>query len=113
MNPMMRMQPPPKGDIRRLWDLLGVDFPERRSSGRTSIPIPKFPTSTENKEFVFVDAGCRRKEPFNADDPISSGLQQVLFPFPGFIAKRNVSDLEVHAAGDDRRENRHGRLTAT
>ena len=43
---------------------------------------------------MFVDDGCGAKQPFNPDDPISSGLQQVLFPFPGFVAKRNTSDLK-------------------
>jgi ABC-2 type transport system permease protein len=48
----------------------------------------------ENKEFVFVGQGGGAKEPFGPGDPISSGLQQVLFPFPGAVAKLNVSTLE-------------------
>jgi ABC-2 type transport system permease protein len=94
MNPMMRMQAPPKGDIRRLWSLLGVDFPDNKIVAQDFNPYPKIPYFAQNKEFVFADAGTGAKEPFSKSDPISSGLQQVLFPFPGFVAKRNTSDLK-------------------
>jgi ABC-2 type transport system permease protein len=95
MNPMMMMQqqPPPKGDIRKLWDLLGVDFSADTIIWQDYNPYPK--ASQFPKEFVFVDAGAGGEEPFNPDDPITSGLQQVLFPFPGSITKLNTSVLEM------------------
>jgi ABC-2 type transport system permease protein len=93
-NPMMRMQPPPKGNIRRLWTLLGIDFPATKVAWQDFNPYPKIPDFNRNREFVFVDNGSGAKEPFNLEDPISSGLQQVLFPFPGFVAKLHTSDLK-------------------
>jgi ABC-2 type transport system permease protein len=94
MNPMMmRMQPPPKGDIGKLWRLLGIDFVPDQVIWQKYNPYPKtrdqFP-----EEFVFVDKGCGAKEPFNDRDEISSGLQQLLFPFPGAMVKLNASPLE-------------------
>jgi len=94
MNPMMRMPAPPKGDIRPLWNLLGVDFSDTKIVWQDFNPYPKFPDFDQNKEFVFADVGSGAKEAFSAEDPISSGLQQVLFPFPGFVRKRYTSDLK-------------------
>ena len=110
MNPMMRMQSPPKGDINKLWNLLGIDFSDSKIVWQDFNPYPKVPDFTENKEFVFADVGAGAKEPFNPADPISSGLQQVLFPFPGFIDKQTHFGTEIHAAGGDRREDRHAPL---
>jgi ABC-2 type transport system permease protein len=93
-NPMMRTPPQPKGNIRRLWNLLGVEFPETKIAWQDFNPYPKIPDFTKNREFVFVDTGSDAKQPFNPKDAISSGLQQVLFPFPGFVRKRETSDLK-------------------
>ncbi|MGA7702427.1 MAG: Gldg family protein [Thermoguttaceae bacterium] len=118
MNPMMRMQSPPKGDINKLWNLLGIDFADAKVVWQDFNPYPKIPDFTKDKEFVFADvalspttafkpgnlaAGTKKYEkayeewaatqPFNPADPISSGLQQVLFPFPGFIDKQATSEL--------------------
>jgi ABC-2 type transport system permease protein len=118
MNPMMRMQSLPKGDINKLWNLLGIDFADAKIVWQDFNPYPKIPDFTKDKEFVFVDValsptaafkpgnlapGTKKYEkayeewaatqPFNPADPISSGLQQVLFPFPGFIDKQATSEL--------------------
>ena len=93
MNPMMRQQPPPKGDITKLFQLLGVDFTADTIIWQDYNPYPK--ASQFPKEFVFIDAGSGAEQPFNPDAPISSGLQQVLFPFPGSISKLNTSVLEM------------------
>ncbi len=93
MNPMMRMQSLPKGDINKLWNLLGIDFSEAKIVWQDYNPYKKIPQFAEEKEFVFADVGSGAKEPFNRKDPITSGLQQVLFPFPGFIDKQTTSDL--------------------
>jgi ABC-2 type transport system permease protein len=114
MNPMMRMQAPPKGDIRKLWNLLGIDFSDTKIVWQDFNPYSKIPDFSKNKEFVFADVALRSKaskpanvvpgtkeydewaarQPFNPADPISSGLQQVLFPFPGFIDKQPTSELK-------------------
>jgi len=92
MNPMMRMQAPPKGDIGKLWRLLGIDFVPDQVIWQNYNPYPK--ASQFPKEFVFVDKGCGAKEPFNNGDEISSGLQHMLFPFPGAVVKLHASSLE-------------------
>lgn len=92
MNPLMGGMPaPPKGDINKLWRLLGVDFASDQIIWQTYNPYPNashFPI-----EFVFVDKGSGAAEPFNPEDSISGGLQQLLFPFPGAVAKMNSSKL--------------------
>ena len=92
MNPMIGgMQAPPKGDISKLWHLLGVDFVSDQIIWQIYNPYPK--ASHFPPEFVFVDEGSGAKEPFNPHEPITSGLQQLLFPFPGAMAKLNTSNL--------------------
>jgi ABC-2 type transport system permease protein len=116
MQAMMNRGPMLKGNIKPLWKLLGVDFsgddasddtndefrPFRDAEGKGAAdqivwqrynPYPKTGDAFE-AEFVFVDKGCGAKTPFSQKDPISSGLQQVLFPFPGWIEMRNRSELE-------------------
>ncbi len=95
-NPMMPMQQQhslPKGDINRLWRLLGIDFAPDYVVWQNYNPYRQhadiFP-----EEFVFVDEGAGAREPFNRESRISGGLQQVLFPFPGAVAKLHASDLD-------------------
>ena len=93
MNPMMGGQPPPpKGDIGKLWRLLGIEFAPDQIIWQDYNPYPK--ASHFPREFVFVGDGCGAKDPFNSRDVITSGLQQLLFPFPGSVSKLNASDLE-------------------
>jgi len=92
MMMMMRQPPPPKGEIAKLWALLGVDFDPELIVSQDFNPYPKFKEFPE--EFVFVDSSDPEKPAFGMNDPISSGLKQVLFPYPGAIAKLNVSTFE-------------------
>lgn len=95
MNQMMMMggqQQMPKGDIGKLWNLLGIDFSGDQIVFQDYNPYPKLSHLPE--EFVFVDEGSGAKEPFNAADEISARLQHMLFPFPGSVAKLNTSALE-------------------
>ncbi len=92
MNPMFGgMRAPPKGDIGKLWRLLGVDFVGDQIVWQNYNPYPK--ASHFPREFVFIDEGCGAEEPFNPHNPITSGLQQLLFPFPGSVSKLNASSL--------------------
>ena len=92
-NPMFGGgQQQPKGDINKLWQLLGVVFVPDQIIWQDYNPYPK--ASHFPREFVFVDQGCDAKEPFNEKSPITSGLQQLLFPFPGAVTKLNASNLE-------------------
>lgn len=96
MNPfgMGGGPPEPKGDISRLWDLLGVDFIDRDVVWQNYNPYPKIPYFNEYKEFVFVDAGPQHEDAFNPDDPVSAKLQQMLFLFAGAVTPLNASDLK-------------------
>lgn len=90
MNMFMRQPPPPKGDINKLWNMLGVRFDDQRIIWQNYNPYRK--ASHFPREFVFVDEGSGAKVPFNPKDPITSGLQQLLFLFPGSVVKLNSAD---------------------
>ncbi|NLF07861.1 MAG: ABC transporter permease [Pirellulaceae bacterium] len=91
-NMFMPSRPLPKGDIQRLWNLLGVAFPGDRIVWQDYNPYPRFTSFESEKEFVFVDTQCENAE--FGDDPISSGLQQIVCPFPGYVDKLNTSELK-------------------
>jgi ABC-2 type transport system permease protein len=88
---MMQQQQMPKGDIRPLWDMLGVEFFPTEVIWQSYNPYPKL--AELPKEFVFVDKACGAEEPFSESDPISSKLQHILFPYPGSIVQRRASGL--------------------
>ncbi len=88
--------PEPKGDISQLWKLLGVqmygdeiiwqDYNPEKKMGNVLLP-----------EFVFVDSDLSTQgtpHPFDPDDPISSGLRQVLFLWPGSLRPDGTSKLD-------------------
>jgi ABC-2 type transport system permease protein len=90
--------PEPKGDINQLWKLLGVqmygdeivwqDYNPEKKMGNVLLP-----------EFVFVDSDLSAQgteHPFDPDDPISSGLRQVLFLWPGSLRKDTSSTSKLH-----------------
>ena len=81
--------------------------PPTRSSGRSTTPIrgSSFP-----EEFVFVDRGEGIRDPFDPDDPISAGLQQVLFLFPGCDDQVEHLRAGVRSLDADGEGTRHGLL---
>jgi ABC-2 type transport system permease protein len=105
---MFQPQQQPKGDIGQLWQTLGVKLMAR--GGRPAMgqvgadplivcqdynPHPKLELPDE---FVFIDADLTSdasgKLPgFNARQPITAGLQEVLFPFPGAVVKDDKADV--------------------
>jgi len=94
MNPFMQRQPPqPKGDIGQLWDLLGVRLNGTQVVWQDYNPYPKG-REFISPEWIFIDRGIDTESPFNDQDPITSGLQQVLFIFAGSWEKKNTSDLK-------------------
>ena len=89
---MMGQRPEPKGDITPLWNMLGVDFGANDVIWQDYEPYPKL--SIPYEEFVFIDHGQDKgSEPFDEDDPVSSGLQQLLFVFPGSVSGLNASEM--------------------
>jgi ABC-2 type transport system permease protein len=109
-GPMAMFQPQqqPKGDLGLLWQTLGVKLMAR--GGRPAMgqigadplivcqdynPHPKLQLP---HAFVFVDANLAAdaagKLPgFSSSSPITSGLQEVLFPFPGAVVKDDKADV--------------------
>ena len=111
-GPMAMFQPQgqPKGDINLLWQTLGVRLSAaagRPAMGQVGLapyvvwqdynPHPKLELPGE---FVFVDAnmgadaGAEKAGGFNPQQPITAGLQEVLFPFPGGLAKDESADVK-------------------
>jgi ABC-2 type transport system permease protein len=102
---MGQQQPEPKGDIKQLWDLLGVELIEKTSRGifgdrdkdysiiwQDFKPAKFAGIERITPEWVFV----RKDAPgavdaFNEQDPASAGLQELLLLFPGGITKRNAA----------------------
>lgn len=88
----------PKGDLAQLWKLLGARVPGDQVVYQEFNPYPRAGTGPDaiNPLWVFVDAGePGAAEPFSADDPIVSGLQQLLFFYPGAVRTTDEADLEV------------------
>jgi ABC-2 type transport system permease protein len=105
---MFQQQQQPKGDLGLLWQTLGVRLMAR--TGRPAMgqigadplivtqdynPHPKLELPDE---FVFIDADLSAdsagKVPgFNQEQPITAGLQEVLFPFPGAVVKDEKADV--------------------
>ena len=97
----------PKGDINMLWQALGVKLAagSRPAMGQMGAdpfvvwqdynPHPKLELPSQ---FVFIDAkladaGGKGAAGFNAQSPITAGLQEVLFPFPGGLAKDESANV--------------------
>ncbi|RMF90995.1 MAG: hypothetical protein D6741_16410 [Planctomycetota bacterium] len=92
-NPMFGGSPPPKGDISPLWDKLGITFHGESCVYQRYNPIKRLSIFDQRPEFVFVDS---EKFPDGlADHPITERLPRLLFPFPGWIEKKNASDMTV------------------
>lgn len=86
-NPFMQQQQPaPKGNISTIWSLLGVTFTNDRIVWQDYNPYPKIIELPP--EFVFIAPGAGNAEAFNPRNELTAGLQQVLAPFPGAIAKQ-------------------------
>jgi ABC-2 type transport system permease protein len=100
-NPMMMFggqQPPmPKGNIKELWKLLGIDFEANEIVCQYYNPEPKL-EAVVSPEWLFIDRGASedQKDPpvFSEKDAISSGLQQVLLLFTGSLKHLNASDMK-------------------
>ncbi len=88
--------PEPKGDISQLWKLLGVEMYGDEIIWQNFNPEPKM-GDILLREFIFVDEGLAAHgtpHPFDPDDPISSGMRQVLFLWPGSFRPADGSKLD-------------------
>ncbi len=97
-------RPMPKADIRKLWEVLGIEA--QGAPGEEGLfspdlvwqrynPYPKLQVSGIPDEWVFV-----REEPgepaglINTENVITSGLDEIFLPFPGMIRPTPASDLK-------------------
>lgn len=90
-------QPLPKGDIRELWKLLGIDFEAMEIVCQYYNPHPKLELAFF-PEWLFINSGAsddKKDHPvFSLKDPISSGLQEVLLLYTGSMKHLNSSDMK-------------------
>jgi ABC-2 type transport system permease protein len=112
---------PVKADIRNLWDALGIDSPGALSGAggfQPNIAWQFFNPYAGVREMsvppqVFVSANAPgTEEAINQSDPITKGLTEIYFPFPGTIEKKagnRVTELIPLA----RTGNVSGTITAT
>ncbi|MFM7846765.1 MAG: Gldg family protein [Planctomycetota bacterium] len=105
-NPMASMfgggPPPPKGDITRLWQVLGIECEGERAGMAAGMggpvgfdaavvwqrfnPYKKVQVAGFTNEFVFIRPEQPGAEaPFNEKDGVSSGIEELLLPMPGAL----------------------------
>ncbi len=85
-------QPLPKGDIEQLWRLLGVNVDPMEVIWQDYAPDQTVKAYAD-PQWIFIDEGNGAQEPFNSENIISSGLNQLLLIYPGSITKAEGSKL--------------------
>ncbi|SIN78699.1 ABC-2 type transport system permease protein [Singulisphaera sp. GP187] len=86
-------QPPePKGDLRPLLELVGIDWPSSEIVWNPYNPHPAL--ADLPPEVVFVSKHSGAEDAFNADQAVSSGLQEVVTLFPGLLRQRGGAGLD-------------------
>jgi ABC-2 type transport system permease protein len=84
-----------KGDISELWRLLGVEMYGDEVIWQDFNPEPKL--GEIYREWIFIDEGLAAHgtpHPFDPSDPISAGMRQLLFFWPGSFRPASNSKLE-------------------
>jgi ABC-2 type transport system permease protein len=91
-NPFMPPPPgDPKGDVRKFYDALGVVWNPSAIVWDTYNPHPSF--RDLEREIVFVTPQSGNPRSFHAGDPITSGLQEMVFIYSGEISAKQASSL--------------------
>ena len=86
-------QPIPKGDIEQLWRVLGVNVDAMEVIWQDYAPEQTV-RAYSDPQWVFIDQGNGAEAPFNEDNNITSGLNQVLLIYPGAIKRSDSSKLD-------------------
>jgi ABC-2 type transport system permease protein len=81
----------PKADLKPLWDLLGVIVPPDRIIWDGNQPHPQL--SGLPPEIVFVGPGSGTPGAINGDDPVTSGLQEIVLLAPGELRENPTITL--------------------
>lgn len=82
----------PKGDMRKFCDQIGLRWEADAFVWDTWNPYPPF--REYPREVVFLGAGSPNPETFNPEDPITSGLQEMVLIFPGEVQRRTDLPLK-------------------
>jgi ABC-2 type transport system permease protein len=83
----------PKGDIDQLWRLLGIDFDPMEVVWQEYSPEQSVQAEAD-PQWVFIDSGNGAQDPLNSDSIITSGLNQLLFLYPGALSRSEESKLD-------------------
>jgi ABC-type uncharacterized transport system involved in gliding motility auxiliary subunit len=73
---------------------LGVDFSADQVVWQRYNPYPRLGYLPD--EVVFVDQGATKDMAFNSKDPITAGLQEMIFLFPGHVKGLNATSLQIN-----------------
>jgi ABC-2 type transport system permease protein len=85
--------PEPKGNLRPLLDLVGIEWPSAEIVWNGYNPHPQL--ADLPPEIVFISRGGGETDAFNPDQIASSGLQEIVTIFPGSLRSRGgASGLE-------------------
>ena len=105
-------QPPePKGNLRELLDLCGIDWPTTEIVWNAYNPHPKLADLQSTPEIVFIGKGSGARDAFNEEQSASAGLQEIVTLFPGLFRSKSVgSGLEFIPLLADRADRRHASL---
>jgi len=85
--------PEPKGNLRPLLELLGIEWPSAEIVWNPYNPHPKMDLSP-TPEIVFVGRGSGADDAFNDNQVASSGLQDIVMLFPGLLRPKTSGDVE-------------------
>ncbi|HTN77328.1 MAG TPA: Gldg family protein, partial [Pirellulaceae bacterium] len=100
---MFQQEPQEKCNINQLWELIGLQILGQQSGPmyepdvvwQTYNPYPQLGFSALGPEFVFVCANTPGVvDALSSTDPVTSGLEEVLFPFPGGLKRVSGTGLE-------------------
>ncbi len=80
-------QPEPKGNLRPLLELIGLDWPTTEIVWNPYNPHPQL--AMLEPEVVFVGKGSGAEGAFNPEQIASSGLQEMVMLFPGMLRPRS------------------------
>ena len=80
-------------DTGPLMEALGVDWQSDRIVWDKYNPHPRFSNLPE--EVIFVGTGSGAEDAFNSSEPAASGLQEVVFLYPGGIAQAEGDEVKT------------------
>ncbi len=87
------MTPPGQPNhLDKLWKMLGIEFTSDEMLWSAYNPHPKI--SDMPAEYVFIARGSGAKTPFEDQQAITSKLQELLFPFAGYIRRGTDTGLK-------------------